>query len=98
MMRAFVTSILLALLVSASFAAGDTRLVNAVKMGDSATAAALLAKKADPNAAEPDGTTPLHWAIVVVCALAYKNRVPLLAKMLGQSETRINRQLKRKPR
>ena len=36
--------------------------------------------------------------IVVVCALAYKNRVPLLAKMLGQSETRISRQLKRKPR
>ena len=36
--------------------------------------------------------------IVGVCALAYKNRVPLLAKMLGQSETRINRQLKRKPR
>ncbi len=36
--------------------------------------------------------------IVAVCALAYRNRVPLLAKMLGQSETRINRQLKRKPR
>ena len=30
--------------------------------------------------------------------LAYRNRVTLLAKMLGQSETRINRQLKRKPR
>jgi hypothetical protein len=36
--------------------------------------------------------------IVVVCALAYRNRVTLLAKVLGQSETRINRQLKRKPR
>src|SRR5688572_8300638 len=43
-------------------AAVDTRLVSAVKMGDATTAAALLAKKADPNAAEPDGTTPLHWA------------------------------------
>jgi hypothetical protein len=37
-------------------------------------------------------------AIVGLCALAYRNRVTLLAKMLGQSETRINRQLKRKPR
>ena len=37
-------------------------------------------------------------AIVALCALAYINRVTLLAKMLGQSETRIARQLKRKPR
>ncbi len=37
-------------------------------------------------------------AIVALCALAYTNRVTLLAKMLGQSETRIARQLKRKPR
>jgi hypothetical protein len=35
--------------------------------------------------------------IVAGCALAYKNRVALLAKVLGQSETRINRQLKRRP-
>jgi hypothetical protein len=34
--------------------------------------------------------------IVGVCALAYTNRVTLLSKMLGQSETRIARQLKRK--
>ena len=36
--------------------------------------------------------------IIIVCALAYANRVTLLAKILGQSETRVNRQLKRKPR
>ena len=36
--------------------------------------------------------------IVAVCAIAYTNRVKLLAKVLGQSETRINRQLKRKQR
>jgi hypothetical protein len=35
--------------------------------------------------------------IVVVCALAYRNRVTLLARILGQSETRVNRQLNRKP-
>jgi ankyrin repeat protein len=63
-MRSIVSAVLLAALTtSAALAAVDTRLVNAVKMGDSVTAAALLAKKADPNAAEPDGTTPLHWAI-----------------------------------
>jgi hypothetical protein len=37
-------------------------------------------------------------AIVALCALAYTHRVKLLARMLGQSETRISRQLKRKPR
>ena len=36
--------------------------------------------------------------IVAACTLAYRNRVTLLARILGQSETRINRQLKRKPR
>jgi uncharacterized protein len=41
----------------------DQRLVQAVKAGDSTTAAALLGKKIDPNIAEPDGTTPLHWAV-----------------------------------
>ena len=41
----------------------DVRLVAAVKAGDTATALALLAEKADVNAAEPDGTTALHWAV-----------------------------------
>lgn len=36
--------------------------------------------------------------IVAVCAVAYVNRVALLSRMLGQSETRIARQLKRKGR
>lgn len=35
--------------------------------------------------------------IVAVCGFAYVNRVSLLAKVLGQSETRVNRQLKRRP-
>ncbi len=42
--------------------ARDTRLVQAVKAGDSAAAAALLQKRVDVNVAEADGTTPLHWA------------------------------------
>src|SRR4051812_12690491 len=41
----------------------DLRLVQAAKAGDSAAAMALLAKKIDVNAAEPDGTTALMWAV-----------------------------------
>ena len=35
----------------------------AVKAGESAAALSLLQRKADPNAAEADGTTALHWAV-----------------------------------
>ncbi len=36
--------------------------------------------------------------IIAGCAVAYRNRVTLLAKILGQSETRVRRQLGRKQR
>lgn len=36
--------------------------------------------------------------MLVGCAIAYANRVTILAKVLGQSETRINRHLRRTPR
>ena len=35
-------------------------------------------------------------AIVVVGVVVWRRRVPLLAKLLGQSESRINRQINRK--
>jgi hypothetical protein len=42
----------------------------------------------------------LFWVIllviVVVGVVVWKLRVPLLAKILGQSESRVNRQLNRK--
>ena len=38
-------------------------LVDAVKSGDRAAAIALISQRADVNAAETDGTTPLHWAV-----------------------------------
>src|SRR5438105_6389323 len=37
-------------------------LVDAVKAGDRTAALALIEKRADVNAPEPDGTTALHWA------------------------------------
>ncbi|HEX6150236.1 hypothetical protein [Nocardioides sp.] len=42
----------------------------------------------------------MGWLILIVLVvggyLAWKNRVPLMAKLLGQSESRVNRQLNRK--
>ena len=67
-MRAF-TLLLLAALFAAPVAAQpagakrDTRLVDALKAGDTAAALTLLQKRIDVNVAEPDGTTALHWAV-----------------------------------
>jgi hypothetical protein len=35
-------------------------------------------------------------ALVVAAVVVWRKRVPLMAKLLGQSESRINRQLNRK--
>ena len=47
----------------ASAAAADATLVTAVKGSDKAAIRAALKGGADVNAAEVDGTTPLHWAV-----------------------------------
>jgi ankyrin repeat protein len=52
---------MLHLALAVFFAVGG--LVDAVKSGDRAAALALLQQRVDVNAAEPDGTTALHWAI-----------------------------------
>lgn len=41
----------------------DQRLVQAVRTGDRTATVSLLKQRADVNAAEADGTTPLHWAV-----------------------------------
>jgi uncharacterized protein len=46
-----------------AFALAAAGLVDAVKSGDRAAALALLQQKVNVNAAEPDGTTALHWAV-----------------------------------
>ncbi len=48
---------------AASPAANSAKLVAAVKAGESAAALSMLQRKADPNAAEVDGTTALHYAV-----------------------------------
>lgn len=42
--------------------ASDTRLADAAMNRDAQTVRSLLKLHADPNAAQPDGTTALHWA------------------------------------
>ena len=42
--------------------AGAPPVIEAVKDGKIECVRTLLAKRADPNAAEADGTTALHWA------------------------------------
>jgi ankyrin repeat protein len=48
--------------LAAALAAAAAPLVDAAKAGDRVAAVALIEKRADVNAAEPDGTTALHWA------------------------------------
>jgi ankyrin repeat protein len=60
-MRARAAGLVLALF--AGSAGAQTALVDAARNADHATAVALLAERADPNQAEADGTTPLHWAV-----------------------------------
>src|SRR5688572_27729005 len=53
----------LTLAFAAASAAAQTALVDAARNDDHATAVGLLAERTDPNQAESDGTTPLHWAV-----------------------------------
>jgi len=56
--------LLFVLLISAvGLNAADPRLVGAAKAGDKATVRDLLNARSDVNAAAPDGTTALHWAV-----------------------------------
>jgi ankyrin repeat protein len=55
--------LVLSVLPAAAAATDGAALVEAVKHRDVASATALLAKHANANAAEVDGTTALHWAV-----------------------------------
>lgn len=53
----------LLLVVATPAFAQTASLIDAVKAGDGGRVSTLLGQKADVAAAEPDGTTALHWAI-----------------------------------
>ena len=56
-----ITVLLLA--VAADLPRAQAPLVRALRSGDTTAARRLITGKADVNAAEADGTTPLHWAV-----------------------------------
>src|SRR5271169_5577358 len=60
-MKAFCGIFVITLLAQTGFAAGSGA-ADAVENRDIATLRALLKQHADVNAAQPDGTTALHWA------------------------------------
>ena len=62
MRKAILCLALVVLSVGAVAGAVRSPLIDAVKNGDRTALRALIQKKVDVNAAEPDGTTALHWA------------------------------------
>jgi len=68
-------ALLAGLAVSGATCAQGT-LLRAARDAQHAAALAALAERADPNQAEPDGTTPLHWAI-------HNNDADLVAKLIA---------------
>jgi len=69
-----------------SLAATDAPVASAVQRLDRATVSQLLARRVDVNAAQPDGTTALHWA-------TYHDDLDLVNRLLtaGASVTATNR-------
>ena len=63
-------------LIAPTLAAADAPLADAVEHGEAATIATLLAADADPDAAQPDGMTALHWAV-------HRDDEPLAARLIA---------------
>jgi ankyrin repeat protein len=57
-----IKSLAIATLAAATLLGADASLNSAIKAGQRAAAIEMIAKKADVNASESDGTTPLLWA------------------------------------
>ena len=53
----------LVLLLAATASAQQPALVDRIQAGDRAAALAMIAKGVEINQTQPDGTTPLHWAV-----------------------------------
>jgi uncharacterized protein len=60
--RAALVVLLLSAGLSSSAATVDTRVIDAVKAGNTVAVKTLMRERGAVNAAEPDGTTALHWA------------------------------------
>lgn len=84
-MKPFAFTVLLSLAAAAAPAAAET-LANLIMHGDRDAALAMIREGADVNAAQGDGTTPLHWAV-------YKIDAELVAVLLarGAKPDAVNR-------
>jgi ankyrin len=60
---AFVAAVVAVLLASLAFAAAASPVADAAMKRDRSAVRALIAQKADVNAAQPDGATAVHWAV-----------------------------------
>ena len=56
-------AIAIATVVPGLATAGDTRVIDAVKSGNTSAVQQLLRQKVPVNDSEPDGSTALHWAV-----------------------------------
>jgi ankyrin repeat protein len=73
-----------------SLGEGGARLADRIQSGDRKAALAMIAAGADVNQAQPDGTTPLHWAAYrvdreLVAALLKKGARPNAVNKYGAS-------------
>src|SRR5499427_3230509 len=66
--KRIVPALVLSLALAGQAAAADNSLAGKIQAGDRAAALKMIAAGADVNAAQGDGTTPLHWAIYKVDA------------------------------
>src|SRR5262245_31104112 len=60
---AILSAVMVSCIAAISLGAGTSEIANAAEKGDLAALKALIAKKVDVNAPQPDGATALHWAV-----------------------------------
>jgi ankyrin repeat protein len=65
MLRSIISGAVVSLLLWTHPAAAEStsELIGAAQVGDRARVADLLSRAADPNLADADGTTALHWSV-----------------------------------
>jgi ankyrin len=72
-----VVGIWIGVVAVAAIAGADARLADAVERSDNEAIQLLLAGNIDVNGTQPDGTTPLHWAV-------RRDRVDLAKTLIGR--------------
>jgi len=84
-MKRTIFAVVFCLAAASTAVAADDSLAGLIQAGNRDAALKKIAAGADVNAAQGDGTTPLHWAVSTVTARALWRRRPKLA-MLAWSE------------